>query len=173
MKFARVAAPLAAVLMFAGCSTPSGGTAFSVDGTATSQSTVDDATSACARLTQQDASALRAKVAQLVLMGQLAPAVAKAGHISLTSAMENQAVSQLDAGPLLNDPACASAVRGFADFNAVANKLGKDKTIAALKGLDVKVNPVYGTWDPETAAFTPASGSLSSEDLGLGKVFGN
>lgn len=172
MKHARLAAPLVAVLLFAGCSTPPGSTVFSVDGQRVTERQLDDTTKACARLTQSQPAALRAKVAQLMLLGRLAPAVARSAGIELTPAMQSKALAGLQAGNLVDDPACRDAVQGVANFGAVAEKLGQQRTIEAMRNLDIQVNPAYGHFDITQAALAGGSGSLSSEDLGLGKVFG-
>ena len=173
MKFARVAVPLVAVLMFAGCGTPSGATAFQVGDQKVSEKLVDQTAEACATIMQKEPREIRTQVAQLLLLGELAPAIAKVGGIELTPAMETKTLAQLNTGAVMSDPACAKSATALAKFGAVSEKLGQEKTIAAMKKLDVKVNPAYGTFDPSTAQFSLTTGSLSSEDLGLGKVFGN
>ncbi|MEL4505355.1 hypothetical protein AAEX63_10585 [Luteococcus sp. H138] len=172
MKSARVAVPLMALALFAGCSTPTGGTAFEVNGQATRMSQVTDSAKGCAGIIQQDAAMIKTEVAKMLLMGDLATEISKATKVELTPAMRGAALTKLQGDALTADPQCATAVRGFADYAALAEKLGQDKLAAAMSGLDVKVNPVFGTWDAKKGTFTSDSGSLSTEDLGQGKVFG-
>ncbi|MEL4359402.1 MULTISPECIES: hypothetical protein [unclassified Luteococcus] len=172
MKSARVAVPLMALALFAGCGTPTGSTAFQVDGQTTRISQVEDSAKGCAGIIQQDATMIKPQVANMLLMKELARGAAQATRVEITPAMRAEALKQLQGEPLLANPECAAAVNGFADYAALAQKLGKEKLSTAIKGLDVQVNPVFGTWDRDKGAFASSSGSLSMEDLGQGKVFG-
>lgn len=172
MKSARVAVPLMALALFAGCGAPTGSTAFAVNGETTKMSQVTDSAQGCAGIIQQDASVIKPQVARMLLMGDLAKQISKDTKTSVTPQMQADALTKLEGDALTVDPQCATAVRGFADYAALAEKLGKDKLDDAMAALDVKVNPVFGTWDAKKGTFTAESGSLSAEDLGQGKVFG-
>ena len=60
----------------------------------------------------------------------------------------------------------------MARYAAITGKLGQDKSREQLRALDVQVNPRYGSWNPADGTFTGATGSLSMQDMGQGKVFG-
>lgn len=171
MKSSRVIAPLAALVLLAGCGTPSAATAFVVDGKTVTQSTVDDVAEGCAVLAKQPAAAIRGQVAQYLLVGQVADAVSARLSKPISAAAEAAALKQIGGESLAADQACAPAARGLARYAAISALAGKEKLASTVGELDVKVNPAYGTWDPAKATFT-GSGSLSREDLGQGKVFG-
>lgn len=170
MKLARMALPMAALALVAGCSTPNGGTAFEVDGDRVAMDQVDSSADGCARVIKQDASALHGEVARMLLVGSIGRAVAEQAHTAITPAMRSEALARLQGDQLLADPQCATAVNAFADYAAINQKLGQAKVAKAVKDLDVKVNPRFGNWDASRSSFTGASGSLSVEDISRGEI---
>lgn len=172
MKLARLAVPMAALALFAGCSTPTGGTAFEVAGQRVSMAQVEDAAAGCAGLVQQDSQALTGEVARMMLSGQLAEAVAEKTSTAVDPAKRSQALKQLQGEELLADEDCAVAVNGFADYAVINQELGQDKVRSAIKSLDVEVNPRFGGWDKARGTFSGTSGSLSMEDISSGEILG-
>ncbi|GAA1388449.1 hypothetical protein [Luteococcus peritonei] len=173
MKIARIAAPVAALLLMAGCATPSGGTAFDVDGTRTSVEQVDTAAEGCARLTQTPAEQIHTQVAQMLLSGSMADAISERAGVPITNQMIAKPVKALRGEQLMTDPDCKVAVESLARYAAINDTLGEAKSRNQVKALDVQVNPRYGNWNPSAGTFTGQTGSLSMQDLGQGKVFGN
>lgn len=161
----RAAVSLAALALLAGCATPSGSTAFSVDGNRTSNKQVDRAAAGCASVLGEDASQIRLQVGQFLLRGAVADAVISRDHLTISDAEIAAAESKMGAAKLETDPDCAVAVKQFVRFAVVANKVKSDRLEATIRALDVKVNPAYGTWDPTRAAYTGESGSLSTQSV--------
>lgn len=172
MNFARVAVPFAALALVAGCSAPTGGTAFDVAGSRTTMSQVDDAAAACAKLVEQDPTTIHDEIGRMLLAGGLADQLAKDSGVEVTPAMQGAALDKMQGRPLLEDPECGKAVTGFANYAAVTEKLGATKLAEGLARLDVQVNPAFGSWDASRGTFTGGSGSLSMQDLSQGKVLG-
>lgn len=172
MKSARVAVPLAALLLFAGCGAPSASTAATVGDAKVTEQQVDDAAEGCAAVTKRPAAALRTDVAQFLVLGAVTQQLSRATGTVVTPAMHAAVVKQNQPGPLMDDPKCAAAVNGILDFNALAAKLGVKETQKQMRALGVTVNPRYGTWDSDKGDFTRAGGSLSRESLGVGQVIG-
>ncbi|GAB2483079.1 hypothetical protein GCM10027030_16560 [Luteococcus sediminum] len=170
MKLARMALPMAALALVAGCSTPNGGTAFEVDGDRVAMGQVDSAADGCARVIKQDAAAVHGEVARMLLVGSIGQAIAEQTRTAITPAMRSEALAKLQGEQLLADPQCATAVNAFADYAAINQELGQQKVAQAVKGLDVKVNPRFGNWDASRGSFTGASGSLSVQDIGQGEI---
>lgn len=175
MKLAtRALVPVAAIALLAGCATPSGGTAFEVNGTSTRLTAIDDAANDCVSLSggQLDLAQIKTTVAQMLLSGEVAHRVAEATGTSITEAERDAEITKQQAGGFAKSSKCSQAISGFIDYTLVTNKLGAPKMLDEVKKLDVQVNPRFGAWRPEKGNFTNESGSLSREDLGLGKVFG-
>lgn len=175
MKFlARAAVPAVAVALLAGCSTPSGDTAFEVNGNRTSVSSVDDAAVGCEAVGQGqiNASAIKGQVARMLLAGQLARTVAERNNFTIDGNARAAAITELQGNELMKNDECARAVTSFGDFSVVQKRLGAEQLRTEIGKLAVQVNPRYGQWDASKMSFTGGSGSLSRESLGNGQVFG-
>lgn len=169
----RAAAPVLAIALLAGCSTP-GDTAFVVDGERTRLSTVDDTAAGCEAIGQGQikAEAIKGEVVRMLLAGQIAQAVASNEKFTIDGAERAKAITQLQGDELRTNAECARAVDSFADFAVVSQRLGQAQLAKAIDKVKVDVNPRYGTWDTTKMAFTSTSGSLSREAVGNGTVFG-
>lgn len=172
MKSSRVAVSVAALALVAGCGTPSGGTAFEVNGSDVAMQQVEDSAAACAKLIEQQPAVIRGEIGRMLLAGELADQLARTSGVEVTPAMQGASLDKLQGRPLLADPECGKAITGFANYAAVSEKLGATKLADGLGKLDVRVNPAFGAWDASRGTFTGGSGSLSMEDLSQGKVLG-
>ncbi|MGO4956585.1 hypothetical protein ACTQ49_04810 [Luteococcus sp. Sow4_B9] len=172
MKLTRVAVPMAALALFAGCSTPSAGVAFQVADNTVTMDQVNTSSAGCERLVQQQEGSLTGEIARMLLTGEVAQAVAEKTGTQITPAMRSKALTALQGESLTADADCATAVNGFADFAAINEAVGQEKVQSIIRGLDVKVNPRFGNWDSSTGTFSGTSGSLSMEDVSFGEILG-
>lgn len=172
----RLLVPAAAAVLLVGCANPNGQTAFQVGGSSVSLGDIDRATDGCVNASQGKIgrAEIKTTVAQMMLAGELTRAVEDATGTKLDQSDRDKAFQQQGQGsePLLANTDCKVAVQGFLDYQALMTKLGAPKLLDEVKKLDVEVNPRYGQWRAEKGSFTNGSGSLSSEDLGFGKVYG-
>lgn len=172
MKFARIAAPVAALLLVAGCSSPTGGTAFEVQGERVSSNQVDAATQGCSRLLDAGEQEIKQQISGMMLSGALADAVAERTGTAITPQSQDKAIDALQARSLLKDPDCAVPANSIARYAVVAQALGEKKLGEQVRALDVQVNPRLGQWDADRGAIVGSTGSLSVQDLGQGVVGG-
>ncbi len=169
----RLAAPAIAIALFAGC-TPSGQTAFEVNGERIGMSAVDSAAKGCEAVGQGQiqASAIKSQIARMLLVGQLARTVAAENDFEIDGAARSAAITQLEGDDLMTNADCATAISSFGDFSVAQQRLGAEQLQKEISALDVEVNPRFGQWDASKASFTSSTGSLSSQALGNGQVFG-
>lgn len=160
----RAAIPLVMALGLAGCSAPSGSTAYLVNGKAVSEKQIDIASAGCAKLTNQTVAEVRASMMNSVLAGSLGDAIAAKTNTAVTDDERKTLLDASQQGRLMQeDPDCNNVAQGLATFLIVLEKVGEEPFGQHVAELDVKVNPRYGTWDPAQGAAI-GSGSLSERD---------
>ncbi|MCC6496792.1 MAG: hypothetical protein IT193_11125 [Propionibacteriaceae bacterium] len=104
-------------------------------------------------------------VMQIMVQTKLAAQAGEAKGISVTEEQRQQiyAQNELYAG-LLKNPVTTDFMTGYANTSVI---LGNEAALAAYKDLiastPIRVNPRFGTWDPEAGGLVEgSSGSLSS-----------
>lgn len=159
-KIWRLAVPIVAATLLIGC-VPNGSTAFTVDGTRVSERQINAATSGCATVTKDNPGELRTSMLNSVLAGGAGEKIAAATSTAVTQQERDEYLSSTTQGQaMLTDPECAKVANGLATYLIVLDRIGDTDFAAALKQLQVQVNPRYGTWDPEQGGAV-GSGSLS------------
>lgn len=160
MKLRRIIAPLAGLVLLAGCQ--SGSAAFTVDGRSVSEGELERISTGCAEALGIDAGQINKQaITQMVMNGEVATAVAKHADVSLDdSALRAHLTHDKDAAPLLANSTCSQAVLADARLKKVMEEVGQQKFIEVVqKDVDLKVNPRLGDVDPATGK--PLEKSLS------------
>lgn len=165
--FVKLIAPAAALALVAGCST-SPTTALSVNQTSVSESTVLDTTKSCLTglgIPLEFAGANKVPTINNMLRGVMADQIAKDEGVQITDSQAEQLAQQslpAEAQGQLNSPECKQMTLGAARFSLLIQQLGQETMMAAVRRLDVVVNPKYGAYDPEQGQIVQDStGSLS------------
>ena len=156
-KLVRLAAPIAALALMAGCA-KSPDVAFSVNGEATRMSAITQAAKACA----QSGPGSELTMTALLLEGAIADQVISTSSMVISNS-EADAVLLNTAGynPEKFSAECWSHLRGAARYAIGIGRIGEQAWRENLKGIDVVVNPVFGSVNPETKMLTGRSSSLS------------
>lgn len=160
MKLRRIIAPLAGLVLLAGCQT--GSAAFTVDGRSTSEHELDRISAGCAQALGIDAGQINKQaITQMVMNGEVASAVAKRTGVQLNDdELRTSLQGDQEAGPLLANGACSQAVISDARLKKVMESVGQERFIEVVqKDINLKVNPRLGDVDPATGK--PLEKSLS------------
>ena len=171
MKLARLLVPAAALALVAGCANPGGNVAFQVGDTQVSIKAVDQAVTDCAKITGYAADDIRTQVADWLLRGSVAKAVEQSKGITVTDKDIQDVIAANTGASELNVGKCGDALRGLLEAQLVAKKGGKSLT-ALAQGIDIQVNPIYGSYDRSTMSFVGNSGSLSYDGNGPTSIGG-
>lgn len=168
-KLARVAAPLAALALLAGCSN-NPQVAFSINGESTRIEAVRQAAADCSL--SGEGSELT--MAAILLEGQLAEQVAKKADVAISDeAADNALIQGAGYTKAKFSTECWNHLRGQGRYMIVGSNVGRDGWIKAVKDVDVVVNPVFGATDPQIKLLTGKSGSLSQPGSNYGVAQGN
>lgn len=158
---ARVIAPIAAVVLLAGCSaTPA--VASKVDGTIIDEAAVTDASVGCDAVLDATANELRRDVVAVLTRGVIAVDLAKANGIDI-SQQTVESYLQQNQPALVNfytNEDCGKVATAIGQFEIVGAAMGQQGVLAAVSEYDVELNPRYGNWDAANVTFA-GSGSLS------------
>ena len=164
MKLMRVVPLVAAAALFAGCS-PMPSTAVQVGDVRISEAQVDRVVAGCEAAGIGPDQVDRRTLVMSEILGAVAVEIATELGQTVTDE-EALAVLRETAGdsPALNDPECARIAASGSKLQILVAKLGEDADIAQLQemfeGVDVKLNPRYGQWDPAGEGVT-GTGSMS------------
>ncbi|MFT3860592.1 hypothetical protein [Micropruina sp.] len=159
-----LAALVAGLLALAGCSTPAGTVAATVNGTVISSAQLDAVTTAVGRADAAKAD-LNEAVLTMAIRGELARVIAKEQAIEITRQGQVEALAantQISAyAKFLDDPDAASFAEDAADLSLVLTKVGAEAFVARAQQITVQVNPRYGAWSVDSLAVDQTAGQLS------------
>lgn len=163
MRLPRALVCLLALIPMTGCAAPS--TAYVVNGVSVSEGRISEAAEACATLTGQQPTSIRASMMNSVLAGTIGDQIASGAGITITDEQRRILLDSSEQGRLMQRNAgCSQVAGGLATYLLVLDQLGDASFGQALAALDVRVNPRYGRWDPAQGVAT-GSASLSELDL--------
>jgi len=154
----------ASLLAFSGCSVRAQ-TAFSVNGTVTTMTQLNDTVNGCATAFGEAPSDLSASaVANAMVMAQISRDIAQQQN---TQTSEADLASMIQTGQIqgltpsmVNDPNCGSLAVGMALQMLLMYQMGTNQFLAAAQSYNVVINPRFGTWNTSNLTLT-GSGSLS------------
>lgn len=162
MTRARVIAPLAGVVLMAGCSMPAPSVAAKVGTDVITEKTVTQIAEGCSKLLQAEPNALRLDIVRMLMQGSIARQVAAAEKIDVSATAKDTLLAQApQMAALKDDPQCANIAEAFATVQVTVASLGGEAPLIAKGGeLSVELNPRYGVWSPKTLAMA-GTGSIS------------
>lgn len=158
---ARMIAPVAGLVLLAGCSMPSPSVAVQIGDEAIKESTVTKVAEGCASLVGESANALRLDIVRLLTQGAIARQVAAAGSIDVSQGSLDKILAQATQMKALKANAeCAQVADSFAAVQLVVASLGESQFIGTAAALPIRLNPRYGTWTPQSLSMA-GTGSIS------------
>lgn len=157
MSLARLVVPVAALVVLAGCS-PSPSTAANVAGTVITESALSETVDGCAELGVVQS---RQTMLNVLVVGEVAKEAARLMGVQIDqAAIDEAAAADPQITALMANPGCAKAVETNLVVSLLVPKVDQQKLMDQIAGIDVKLNPRYGQWDPATAS-VGGSGSVS------------
>lgn len=165
MKMVRwLVAAMAALLVLAGCTTPSASDAAIVNGQPITVAMVQDPVQAIGGIsTEQGALAdAYATVLSYAIRGEVARSIAAEQNIQLTGDPRTAVLTaNANLAKYANDPNVGGFVTDVVDSTIVLNTVGQEAFLAKLAQTDIQVNPRYGSWSADSASVATSGGQLS------------
>lgn len=156
LRRARVGAAALAVtalVTITGCAEGSPGVVAYVGDTEISRSQLTEAVDGVGEAIGQGQQIKQQAVVDALVRGEVASQIAEGENITITDADRSKLFSGQQGGnELLANDASKKVAYDLADEQIVAQKMGVEKYLGALKKAKVKLNPRFGTWNPEAAA---------------------
>lgn len=162
---------VAGAITMAACA-PSGGTAFTVNGSSMSLQQVDASSQACAKLVNTPAATARVGVSNFLLQGMLSKAIEQRLGMTVSASDVAKLAAAQNVNSLRDGGDCQQAVDGALSLVALQSRLGNEKLVAEMQKLSVKVNPQMGKFVPAQAGLSTGSGSLSGDGNISGTITG-
>ena len=150
-----------AALAVTGCATPSGGTAFQVEGHSISITELQSAAQACAAPLGFNEGAMDVQIRIIALQGLIGRVLAEQNDLTYTDSQVRDALAAQQVGGALDAAGCSQVARDYGTFFLAATQVGADRGIAQITDMDVLVNPRLGSWDREQLGLRHSNGSLS------------
>lgn len=157
---AVAAAVAMAALALTGCAT-SPGAAVTVNGKSVSIAHFWDNVAACADITGASSDEIWRDIGTYTVRAEVARVIMEGRGIEFSEAELASIVQDGVGNHALADPTCKAVILGAAAWEMLSFRLGADQFDAAVREIDVEINPRYGNWDP-TNGRASGSGSLSS-----------
>lgn len=160
-RIGAAALAMTALVTITGCAEGSPGVVAYVGDTEISTSQLNDAVDGVAEAVGEGQQIQRGAVVDALVRGEVATQVAEDENITITDADRSKLFSGEQGGnELLANDASKTVAYDLADEQIVAQKLGVEKYLGALKEAQVKLNPRYGVWNPDA----PAQGQSAVEN---------
>lgn len=154
---ALAAVAVAATLVTAGCAQSSPNVAAYIGPETISRTQLSDATAAVNQAIGQETPVTEQDVVLAMVLGEVSAQIAQSKGITIT---DEERDAQTNAS-LRAVPGAQQVAYDLADSVIVQQKLGSAEFLTAIKATDVRVNPLFGHWDPESP-----TGALLSGDTG-------
>ena len=140
----RSALSVVALAVTAGCANANPAVAAYVDGTAISQTQLDQAVAGVQQTVQEGQQVSPQAVLNALVHGAIAERIAEKNGITVTDADRDAVLKGSNLEPLLPIPAAKEVAYDIADQQIVAQKVGTDPYLQQIEQQDVTVNPRYG-----------------------------
>jgi hypothetical protein len=157
------AGAIVAVLATAGCAraNPSVVAYVGSNGTVT-QSEVDTAVSGLSQTLKPGQQVATSAVINAMIHGEIAQQIADAKNVTVTDAERDKLLKGSNLAPLLDIPDAKQVAYDVADAQLVPSKVGSEAYLAAMKDIQVELNPRYGQLNTADKTIVDStSGSLS------------
>lgn len=158
---ALAAAAVAAVLVTAGCAQSSPNVAAYIGSETITKDQLADATAAVNQAIGQQTPVTEQDVVLAMVLGEVSAQIAQSKGITITDAERDAQTNEA----LRTYPGAKQVAYDLADSVIVQQKLGSAEFLTAIKATDVRVNPLFGHWNPESptgALLDGETGSLSN-----------
>lgn len=149
---ALVALVVAGMLALTGCSNPNH--AATVDG-------VPIALSEAEALAKYVQSGGASTATGLIVLSRIGASIAQRQGLEFSADAREAATASALPPELAADAGLAGFTADYVTTLLVSQELGQEGFVQAVSEADVVVNPRLGSWDPETLAVAPGTGSLS------------
>ena len=153
----------AAVLALAGCGNAEPSVVAYVGNDRITQAQFDQAVSGVSSTLQEGQQVSRDAVVNAMIHGLLAERIAADRNITVTDSQRDEFLRTTDLAVLLNDPDARALAYDVADQQLVAQEVGAEGYVAAVRESPVTLNPRFGVLDPTQKLVTSVeqTGSLS------------
>lgn len=154
------AAAVGAALITAGCAQSSPNVAAYIGPEEITKAQLTDATAAVNTAIGQQTPVTEQDVVLAMVLGEVSAQIAQSKAITITDPERDAETNPA----LRNVPGAKQVAYDLADSVIVQKKLGSAEFLTAIKASDVRVNPLYGRWNPESptgALLDGETGSLS------------
>lgn len=155
---ALIALVIAGMLALSGCSGQNPNQAATVDGVAIPVSEVDALLPALTPYLQTPGTGA---VVSLLVVSRVGTAIAQQRGLEFSADERQATVASLPTG-LTDDPSLAGFVDDYVTTVLVSQSLAQEDFLTAASGVEVVVNPRFGSWDVTHLAVVAGTGSLSS-----------
>jgi len=140
---------LVAVAATAGCANSSPDVAAYVGGTRISDSRLHEVTVAADTALGARGQLSKSGVLNGLVLGEIADQAARQHGLRITDTERDALASPSNLGPLLGDDRARELAYGLADAELVRLRIGDQAFIQSVSEAQVRLNPRYGTWDPQ------------------------
>ncbi len=165
-RIAGLAAALAAVVATAGCAGAAPDVAAYVGPSTISDSRLQEVTTAAdAIFSTQGARAKKDGLLSVLVLGEITDQLAKQRGIRISDGERNALISNSPLGPLVGDARTKELAYDYADAELVRMRVGDQVFVQSLLAAEVRLNPRYGTWQPEAYAQGASMVGAGSESL--------
>jgi hypothetical protein len=153
----------AAVLALAGCANAEPSVVAYVGNERITQARFDRAVSGVTSTLQEGQQVSRDAVVNALIHGVLAEQIAADKKVQVTDSQREEFLQATELAVLLGNPDAREVAYDVADQQLVANKVGPEAYVAAVRERSVTLNPRFGVLDPAQKLVTSVeqTGSLS------------
>ena len=153
----------AAVLALAGCGNAEPSVVAYVGNDRITQAQFDRAVSGVSSTLQEGQQVSRDAVANALIHGVLAEQIAADRKVQVSDSQREKFLQSTELAVLLGNPDARQVAYDIADQQLVAEKVGAEAYVAAVRDRSVTLNPRFGVLDPAQKLITSAeqTGSLS------------
>lgn len=158
---------LAAVIATAGCANSAPDVAAYVGATSISDSRLHDVTVAADAALGAQGQISKSGVLNGLVLGEIADQVAAQRGVRISDSERDALASPSNLGPLLGDERAKELAYGLADAELVRMRIGDEAFFQAIEQAQVRINPRYGTWQPEGYQQNAPAVGAGSESLSV------
>jgi hypothetical protein len=166
-RFAGLVVALVAVVATAGCAGSSPDVAAYVGQSSISDSHLHRVTVAADTALGYQGQTGTAGVLNGLVLGEIADQVARDRGLRISDSERDALVSPSNLGPLLRNDEARELAYGLATAELVRMRIGDQAFVAAITSAPVRVNPRYGTWQPDAYAQGGSMVGAGSESLSV------
>lgn len=167
-RIAGLVAALAAVVATAGCAGAAPDVAAYVGPSTISDSRLQEVTVAAdAIFSTQGARANKSGLLSQLVVGEITDQLAEQRGIRISEGERNALLSNSPLASLVGDDRASELANAWADSELVRMRVGDQVFVQSLLAAEVRLNPRYGTWQPDAYLQNKSSVGAGSESLSV------